>query len=336
MSYSNSCSLKLGSALADFGRGQSWHSVSSTHDNSGLKKQHLTIYSSSTNSRFDSICFLNSNNFKNSKVESTISTFIRIPKKGKYKFKGYNSTASFYHLSKLNGSTQYVPITPKNKILLKRNSLILASYNFISSISSPFHGIDWKKYDGDGRLVHGWRNIDTKHTFLSPRSARLRKIRERNHAGNDVSALMPFHVTKRISNDTPLDSTFITPCFDQNCSKSQPSDEITNVLQDTARPTLNRQSDDLFSDYRLEFPSEPWSKVGAEIKGFDGLPPNLKKSLGYSSNFELRVLKDIYAEPSEFIRLTVNSKPDLGITANSDTPSLILKILDSAPSLSFA
>ena len=337
MSYSNSCSLNLGSAVVDFGRGQSWHSVSPTDARSRLKKKHLSIYTSPTNARFDSVCFLNSNDFQDSTIQSTLSTFVRIPKRGKYKFRAFNSSsASFYYLSSLNDSPEYIPIQPESKYLLKRNSLILASYTFISSTSSPSHGIDWKKYEDDGSLVHGWRNINPKHTFLSPGSARFRKIRERNHAGGDVSALMPFHVTKRISNDTPLDSSFITPCFDQNCSESPPSDEITNVLQDTARPTLNRQSDDLFSDYRLEFPNAPWSKVGAAIKGFDDLPPDVRKTLGYSTNFELRVLKDIYAEPNEYIRLSANSKPGLGIDANSDSPSLILKILDSAPTLSFA
>ena len=301
MSYSNSCSLNLGSAVVDFGRGQSWHSVSPTDARSRLKKKHLSIYTSPTNARFDSVCFLNSNDFQDSTIQSTLSTFVRIPKRGKYKFRAFNSSsASFYYLSSLNDSPEYRPIQPESKYLLKRNSLILASYTFISSTSSPSHGIDWKKYEDDGSLVHGWRNINPKHTFLSPGSARF------------------------------------TPCFDQNCSESPPSDEITNVLQDTARPTLNRQSDDLFSDYRLEFPNDPWSKVGAAIKGFDDLPPDVRKSLGYSTNFELRVLKDIYAEPNEYIRLSANSKPGLGIDANSDSPSLILKILDSAPTLSFA
>ena len=64
---------------------------------------------------------------------------------------------------------------PESKYLLKRNSLILASYTFISSTSSPSHGIDWKSMD-DGSLVHGWRNINPKHTFLSPGSARFRKF----------------------------------------------------------------------------------------------------------------------------------------------------------------
>ena len=54
-------------------------------------------------------------------------------------------------------------------------------------------------------------------------------------------------MTNNPGEDLVLGPQFIRLCFDEKCSKKQALDFISNVNQDTARPTPFRESDDLFS-----------------------------------------------------------------------------------------
>ena len=112
---------------------------------------------------------------------------------------------------------------------------------------------------------------------------RYKKIAEVNKNGRDTRVDLPFFVTNNPGEDLVLGPQFIRLCFDEKCSKKKALDFISNVNQDTARPTPFRESDDLFSDYRLEFPNDNWQSVVESFVNPEVLPKKLENHLVMSA-----------------------------------------------------
>ena len=315
---------------ADFGRGQSW--LMFTKSNQSSDKKYKAIITD--NDFFDSRCFFEANTFGGKTLASTITTFISIPRSGIYKFRSSTNNNSAVIYSVKDNKLDLLDLN--NKHSFNRGDSVLASFNFSQSRASanPFHTFLWKAYDDDKKLRFNWRNVDSRFKSLSPSAMRYKKIAEVNKNGRDTRVDLPFFVTNNPGEDLVLGPQFIRLCFDEKCSKKKALDFISNVNQDTARPTPFRESDDLFSDYRLEFPNDNWQSVVESFVNPEVLPKKVRKSFGYVSPFELRVLQDPYAEPLEYIRLMPNNFENIKRSIDLEVPSFNLFVLDSSPNLS--
>ena len=316
----------------DFGRGQSW--LMFKKSNRSSNKRYKSIITD--DDFFDSRCFLQANNFGNNSLESTITTFFNIPRSGFYKFKSSanNKSAVIYSLK----DSKLSPLDLNKKHNFNRGDSVLASFNFSQSKNSanPNHTFKWKAYHDDKKVRFSWRNVDSKFKSLSPSAFRYKKIAEVNKNGRDTRVDLPFFVTENPGKDLVLGPEFIRSCFDEKCSGKKTLDFISNVNQNTARPSLFRESDDLFSDYRLEFPNENWQSVSESFVNPEVLPNKVRNSFGYVSPFELRILQDPYAEPFEYIRLMPNNFKNIKRSIDFEVPSFNLFVLDSSPSLSIS
>ena len=192
--------------------------------------------------------------------------------------------------------------------------------------------LQWKNNGG------GWNYVPGDALFLSAQAAsQADNINEINELGKDNTRNIEVFSNYKIN--SPLDHTFIEACLNEDCSSIASQDSVSNVDQLTATPNVisdsgQQGSDDLFTDYRREFGNRDLTSW----KRSPYLSGNQKNRVGFSAQFEMNVLQDIYAEPFEEIRLRLGNPNSTLINRNilsmDEGRSLTIPINDASPSLS--
>ena len=266
------------------------------------------------------------------KVLSRATAFLKIPSSGVYNFSHLgNGNLSVYTLSQSKNDVLEQTLATNTNLSLKKNDVLMVHLNKpVNRANNTSLALQWTTPQ-DNR----WRAVPGDLFFLSHKSAKNSSVMNEidKNSNDNVREIEVFSNYKIHRN---LDHTFIEACLDADCRAVASSDSLTNIDQDTATPGFinpNGQpaSDDLFTDYRREFTSNQktrW-KPDASIPAF-----------GYVSSFELHTLQDLYAEPSESIRLRLGNPASGLIQQNilsmEQGRSLVIPLNDSSPSLSLS
>lgn len=267
---------------------------------------------------------------KHDKIQSTASAFVKIPSDGRYTFQ--SNGPAFLGLSRSDEDGRYPEVVQN----LGNPSFEKGEVVFVQLSGNTSHfgrsRLQWRNSNG------GWGNVPGDALFLSAQAAsQADNINEINELGKDNTRNIKIFSNYKIN--SPLDHTFIEACLNKDCSSIASQDSVSNVDQLTATPNVisdsgQQGSDDLFTDYRREFGNRDLTswKRSRHLSG------NQKNRVGFSAQFEMNVLQDLYSEPFEEIRLRLGNPNSTLINRNilslDEGRSLTIPINDASPLLS--